>query len=158
MVLKMLSLSKTRTQETSKDDDNVDELHRETKTLSSDLEKTSDEVVVVEDKDYDHDDLNRYKTVYNKDGDPIINSGHDVSRHLMSDRDDHDPALTLRGFILGTILAIFSNLLKALFSAKPTAVGLGTLFEMLILLVFGNIWAKFFPKPSWVKDRPKLQW
>lgn len=77
----------------------------------------------------------RYKTQYDPNGDPIINSGHDVARHLMSDRDDGDPALTLRGFILGSSLAVLSNMLMALFSAKPTAVGFGTMFEMLILLV-----------------------
>lgn len=76
-----------------------------------------------------------YKTTFDKDGNPIINSGHDVARHLMSDRDDGDPALTLRGFILGSSLAVLANMLSALFSAKPTYVGFGTLFEMLILLV-----------------------
>lgn len=89
-----------------------------------------------EDSDRKHD--SPYATQFDKEGNPIITTGHDVARHLMSDRDDHDPALTFRGFVLGTSLAIFSNLLSALFSAKPTSVGLGTLFSMLILLVSFN--------------------
>lgn len=100
---------------------------------TGDIERKADVALHTLDAGNDADDP--YKTTFDKEGNPIINSGHDVARHLMSDRDDGDPALTLRGFILGSSLAVLANMLSALFSAKPTYVGFGTLFEMLILLV-----------------------
>lgn len=38
-------------------------------------------------------------------GEPIIVTGEDISNYVVDDRDDGDPALTLRSFVLGTIIA-----------------------------------------------------
>lgn len=38
-------------------------------------------------------------------GEPVIESGEDVSNFIVDDRDDGDPALTFRSFVLGTIIA-----------------------------------------------------
>ena len=38
-------------------------------------------------------------------GEPVIRTGLDVSRFLIDTRDDGDPALTFRSFVLGTVFA-----------------------------------------------------
>ena len=38
-------------------------------------------------------------------GEPVITTGHDVSRFVVDIRDDEDPALTFRSIFLGTIFA-----------------------------------------------------
>ena len=38
-------------------------------------------------------------------GEPVITTGHDVSRFVVDIRDDQDPALTFRSMFLGTIFA-----------------------------------------------------
>ena len=38
-------------------------------------------------------------------GEPVVQSGVDVSNFVVDDRDDGDPALTFRSFFLGTIIA-----------------------------------------------------
>ena len=38
-------------------------------------------------------------------GEPVITTGHDVSRFVVDIRDDHDAALTFRSMFLGTIFA-----------------------------------------------------
>jgi hypothetical protein len=38
-------------------------------------------------------------------GEPIIVTGEDISNYVVDDRDDGDPALTFRSFVLGTIIA-----------------------------------------------------
>lgn len=38
-------------------------------------------------------------------GEPVIENGEDVSNYVVDVRDDEDPALTFRSFVLGTIIA-----------------------------------------------------
>ena len=38
-------------------------------------------------------------------GEPVITTGEDVSRFLLTTRDDGDPALTFRSIVLGTVFA-----------------------------------------------------
>jgi hypothetical protein len=38
-------------------------------------------------------------------GEPIIVTGEDISNYIVDDRDDEDPAITFRSFVLGTIIA-----------------------------------------------------
>ena len=38
-------------------------------------------------------------------GEPVVQSGVDVSNFVVDDRDDGDPALTFRSFFLGTVIA-----------------------------------------------------
>lgn len=46
---------------------------------------------------------------YGPDGEPIIQNGSDVSRFLVSTRDDGDPPVTFRGIVLGTIFTALSS-------------------------------------------------
>ena len=39
------------------------------------------------------------------DGEPVITSGADVSKYLITTRDDGDPAITMRSVVLGTVFA-----------------------------------------------------
>ncbi|KAF7794235.1 hypothetical protein EIP86_005367 [Pleurotus ostreatoroseus] len=39
------------------------------------------------------------------DGEHVITTGEDVSRYLLTTRDDGDPALTFRSLVLGTVFA-----------------------------------------------------
>ena len=45
-------------------------------------------------------------------GEPIITTGHDVSRFVVDNRDDGDTALTFRSIFLGTIFAGMSAALS----------------------------------------------
>ena len=45
-------------------------------------------------------------------GEPIIATGHDVSRYVVDIRDDEDAALTFRSMFLGTIFAGMSSALS----------------------------------------------
>jgi hypothetical protein len=45
-------------------------------------------------------------------GEPIISTGHDVSRFVVDIRDDEDTALTFRSMFLGTIFAGMSAALS----------------------------------------------
>lgn len=90
-----------------------------------------------------HDD--KWATKYNDRGEPIINTGHDVSRHLISCRDDGDPSLTFRSCVLGCTLNILNSVLSALFSVKPTGAELTDIFNMLLLYGAGLLWAKLLP-------------
>jgi len=52
------------------------------------------------------EDQDRYsEDVELLNGEPVITSGHDVSRFVVDMRDDGDPALTLRSLFLGTVMA-----------------------------------------------------
>lgn len=91
----------------------------------------------------------QWATKFNEKGEPIINTGHDVSRHLIVNRDDGDPALTLRACLLGASLNVLNNTMNALFSVKPTGASITDIFNMLILYAFGNLWAKTLPDPNY---------
>lgn len=50
--------------------------------------------------------------------DHIIRTGEDVSNYLMSLRDDGDPSLTVRSFIIGTIMAVFSSAVSQIYAVS----------------------------------------
>ena len=52
------------------------------------------------------------------DGEPVITTGHDVSRFVVDIRDDEDTALTFRSIFLGTIFAGMSAALSQVSNFK----------------------------------------
>lgn len=52
----------------------------------------------------------------------------DVSRFVVSDRDDGDPALTFRSFVLGTIFTALSSVITMLYVFKPTQMQVSAVF------------------------------
>ncbi|KAI1377096.1 OPT peptide transporter Mtd1 [Hypoxylon crocopeplum] len=96
-----------------------------------------------------HDDAAVYVN-----GHPIIRNGADVSRFLISSRDDGDPALTFRSIILGTVFTAFSSVITMLYTFKPYQVQVSAVFIQLLVFVFGEAWALSTPHP----DRFKGKW
>jgi len=86
---------------------------------------------------HEQDDLSEevHPTKYGPDGAPIIETGYDVSRFLVSLRDDGDESLTFRSCLLGTFWCALNNVTDGLFSLKPTSAGFEGVFLMLILYV-----------------------
>jgi hypothetical protein len=90
-------------------------------------------------------------------GEPIIVTGEDVSNYVVDDRDDGDPALTFRSFVLGTIIAGLGAALAEvralslclrraadpscnfmqIYMFKPLAVSVSEIFLLLIIYVCG---------------------
>ena len=108
-------------------------------------------------------------------GEPVITTGHDVSRFVVDIRDDGDTALTFRSIFLGTIFAGMSaalsqvshfnlpvgddsnnaevqdtNYLWKIYLFEPVQMAVSRVFLMLLIYTIGNGWALFFPKRSWV--------
>lgn len=52
-------------------------------------------------------------------GQPVIRNGMDVSRFIVSIRDDDDPAVTFRGMLLGTAFTAFASIISMLYVFKP---------------------------------------
>lgn len=50
--------------------------------------------------------------------DTIIVTGADAARHLLSVRDDRDPALTFRSIFLATILAAFQAVMSEIYQVR----------------------------------------
>ncbi|GJE91208.1 oligopeptide transporter [Phanerochaete sordida] len=84
-------------------------------------------------------------------GEPVIRNGEDVSNHLISLRDDGDPALTFRSFVLGTLFAGLGAAMCQIYLFKPIQVGVSTVFLLLLIYTVGNAWAKLLPRASWVR-------
>lgn len=82
----------------------------------------------------------KYVTKFNDKGEPIIETGHDVSRYLVSVRDDGDEPMTFRGLVMGTALGVLNILIGTLFTVKPTSAGFSVIFNMLILYVSAEEW------------------
>lgn len=57
--------------------------------------------------------------------DHIIRTGEDVSNYLMSLRDDGDASLTVRSFIIGTIMAVFSSAVSMIYAVSHPASSMG---------------------------------
>ncbi|WWC89674.1 uncharacterized protein L201_004599 [Kwoniella dendrophila CBS 6074] len=83
----------------------------------------------------------------------IIRSGLDASQHLLSIRDDGDPAITFRSFILGTLMACFQASMHQIYLFKPTQASISGSFIVLILYFIGNGWAKFLPRGDHLEQR-----
>ncbi|KAI2638736.1 putative OPT peptide transporter Mtd1 [Hypomontagnella submonticulosa] len=86
-------------------------------------------------------------------GHPVIRNGSDVSRFLISSRDDGDPALTFRSIVLGTIFTGLSSVITMLYTFKPYQVQVSTIFVQLLVFVFGEAWALLTPRPDHFKGK-----
>ncbi|KAH8752997.1 peptide transporter MTD1, partial [Diaporthe sp. PMI_573] len=78
----------------------------------------------------------------------------DVSRFVVSDRDDGDPALTFRSVVLGTIFTALSSVITMLYVFKPTQMQVSAVFLQLLVFIFGEAWALGTPRP----ERFKWKW
>ncbi|KAF9873385.1 peptide transporter mtd1 [Colletotrichum karsti] len=87
-------------------------------------------------------------------GHPVIRNGVDVSKFVVSDRDDGDPALTFRSIVLGTVFTALSSVITMLYTFKPTQMQVSAVFLQLLVFVFGEAWALATPRP----DRFKWKW
>ncbi|KAJ5986607.1 OPT peptide transporter Mtd1 [Penicillium sp. IBT 35674x] len=87
-------------------------------------------------------------------GHPVIRNGLDVSKFLVSTRDDGDPSLTFRSIVLGTVFTALSSVITMLYTFKPVQVSVSAVFLQLLVFVFGEAWAFFTPNP----DRLKTSW
>ncbi|RDI88757.1 hypothetical protein Vi05172_g1429 [Venturia inaequalis] len=85
-------------------------------------------------------------------GYPVIRSGADVSKFIVSTRDDGDPALTFRSVVLGTIFTALSSVITMLYVFKPTQVQVSATFLQLFVFVFGEFWAYATPRPERFKS------
>lgn len=91
-------------------------------------------------------------------GHPIINTGMDVPRFIVSDRDDGDPAITFRALVLGTAFTAFACVINMLYMFKPIEGGMevSNVFLLLVIYLFGLAWARYTPEPARFKN-PKVQ-
>uniref|UniRef100_A0A093Y221 Oligopeptide transporter 6 n=1 Tax=Talaromyces marneffei PM1 TaxID=1077442 RepID=A0A093Y221_TALMA len=106
-------------------------------------------------------------------GHPVIRNGLDVSKYIVSLRDDGDPAFTFRSFVLGTAFSALSSVITMLYVFKPyqaqvsfTFLQRGSITSLLfyasanlavLVFIFGQAWALFTPHPErfkwkWVQD------
>jgi len=104
------------------------------------------------------------------DPDKIIKSGADAAQYMLSDRDDGDPAVTVRSMVIGTAFAAFyasisqiykvshivyvSQMGKADTQFKPTTATIGGSFICLIIWFAGRTWAAVLPRG----DRMEKKW
>ncbi|KAF8311038.1 oligopeptide transporter [Cantharellus anzutake] len=86
-------------------------------------------------------------------GEPVIESGEDVSNFVIDDRDDGDPAVTFRSFVLGTVIAGLGAALAQIYIFKPTDIMVSGIFLMLIIYTFGNLWANLVPQAHLFEKR-----
>ncbi|KAL4916766.1 OPT oligopeptide transporter protein-domain-containing protein [Aspergillus aurantiobrunneus] len=84
-------------------------------------------------------------------GHPVIRTGADVSRFIISERDDGDPALTFRSLVLGSVFTALSSVITILYVFKPYQVQVSAVFLQLLVFVFGKTWATCTPRPERVK-------
>ncbi|KAG8412708.1 hypothetical protein J3458_013149 [Metarhizium acridum] len=87
-------------------------------------------------------------------GHPVIRNGADVSKYLVSDRDDGDAALTFRSILLGTAFTALSSVITMLYTFKPTQMQVSAVFLQLLVYIAGEAWALATPRP----DRVKWKW
>ncbi|KAL2135758.1 hypothetical protein VTI74DRAFT_7128 [Chaetomium olivicolor] len=78
--------------------------------------------------------------------DVIIISGADASAHLLSVRDDGQPALTFRSMFLASVLSCFQAVVYQIYVFKPTNVTIQGTFIVLIAYFLGKAWAAFLPR------------
>jgi hypothetical protein len=111
-----------------------------------------------------HDGLG--DTLYVK-GEPVIKDGKDVSRFAVDLRDDGDPPLTFRSFVLGSVFGALGAALdqacstlrilclififKQIYTFKPASAGISGVFLQLIIWSFGRAWEYIIPRGSKVQ-------
>jgi hypothetical protein len=95
----------------------------------------------------------------------IIVTGADAAAHLLSLRDDHEPALTFRSIFLASILSAFQAVVYQIYQVgswlcdtngkaqvlilmqfKPTLITIQGTFIVLMAYFLGKAWAKFLPR------------
>ncbi|PLN84639.1 OPT peptide transporter Mtd1 [Aspergillus taichungensis] len=81
-------------------------------------------------------------------GHPVIRNGADVSKYIVSVRDDGDPALTFRSIVLGSAFTALSSVITMLYTFKPIQMQVSAVFLQLLVYVFGEAWALFTPRPE----------
>ncbi|KAF7558226.1 hypothetical protein G7Z17_g96 [Cylindrodendrum hubeiense] len=114
--------------------------------------KTTDSSSHDTDREDSIDTPDKDDTVYVR-GDPVIKNGVDVSKFLVSTRDDGDPALTFRSIALGTVFTALSSVITMLYTFKPTQMQVSAVFLQLMVYVFGEAWAFATPRPDRFKWR-----
>lgn len=58
----------------------------------------------------------------------MIKTGYDVSRFLVSIRDDEDPSFTFRSILLGTVFTALSSVVTMLYVFKPVQMQVSAVF------------------------------
>ncbi|EAW11017.1 OPT family oligopeptide transporter [Aspergillus clavatus NRRL 1] len=87
-------------------------------------------------------------------GHPVIRNGDDVSRFIVSTRDDGDPTLTFRSMVLGSAFTALSSVITMLYLFKPVQMQISPIFLQLLIYILGQAWALFTPSP----DRCRWKW
>ncbi|CAH0019924.1 unnamed protein product [Clonostachys rhizophaga] len=101
----------------------------------------------------DHSDDSRESDTTYVNGHPVIRDGFDVSKFLISVRDDGDPALTFRSIVLGSVFTALSSVITMLYVFKPTTMQVSTVFLQLLVYCFGAAWAYVTPSPEKFKSK-----
>ncbi|KAK7687874.1 hypothetical protein QCA50_009093 [Cerrena zonata] len=134
------------------------ELHEKLGSLDSAVKSSDSDVEVVGEKGYSSEKSSQLEAstleedeVTYVNGEPVITTGRDVSRFLVDVRDDGDPALTFRSFVLGTVFAGLGASLVQIYLFKPVQMSISTVFLLLIIYSFGILWAAVFPRASLVE-------
>ncbi|KAG6151218.1 hypothetical protein E4U37_005207 [Claviceps purpurea] len=78
--------------------------------------------------------------------DRVIVTGYDAAQHLLSLRDDFEPALTFRSIVVASALAAFQAVMSQIYSFKPTSVTISGTFIVLIAYWVGKAWAALLPR------------
>ena len=104
-------------------------------------------------------------------GEPIIESGEDVSNFLVDVRDVGGQAFTFRSMVMGTVMAGFGAsvtqvwlhpVLRVLllsipqiYSFKPLSVGVSSVFLLLVIYTWGLFWERL-PRREFFENRGKF--
>ncbi|PIG86197.1 OPT peptide transporter Mtd1 [Aspergillus arachidicola] len=81
-------------------------------------------------------------------GHPVIRNGADVSKFIVSVRDDGDSSLTFRSIVLGSVFTALSSVITMLYVFKPYQAQVSAVFLQLLVYVFGEAWARLTPRPD----------
>ncbi|CAG7988873.1 unnamed protein product [Penicillium salamii] len=81
-------------------------------------------------------------------GHPVLETGLEVSKYLISTRDDGDPAFTFRCIVLGTAFTALSSVITMLYTFKPVQMQVSATFLQLMIFMFGEAWARMTPYPD----------
>ncbi|CAG8264003.1 unnamed protein product [Penicillium salamii] len=101
-------------------------------------------------------------------GHPVLETGLEVSKYLISARDDGDPAFTFRCIVLGTAFTALSSVITMLYTFKPVQMQVSATFlqqdhsslnheinqREVMIFIFGEAWARITPRP----DKIKVKW
>ncbi|KAF2220146.1 peptide transporter MTD1 [Elsinoe ampelina] len=110
---------------------------------------TGEKIAEIDNKGGEGDDEVEYVK-----GHAVINDGKDVSRFLISARDDGDPAFTFRSLLLGTAFTALSSVITMLYVFKPLQMQVSAVFIQLLVFVLGEAWARATPRPDRIHWRP----